>query len=142
MSNFVAINYDVRTSLIFCYPKNFKGGDFDVRNKERGRPPKNFEDAELQALLDKDDDQTQERLVNGDRYQQRLADLNHAIRPKYEARQHKVIFLDDNAQLHHSIATCQLGESYNWERQNNFFGKASINFLRDGENVWLGKAHT
>jgi len=31
---------------------------FDVRNEERGKPPKKFEDSELQALLDEDDAQT------------------------------------------------------------------------------------
>jgi len=41
----------------------FKKGDFDVRNEERGRPPKKFEDAELQALLDEDDGQTQQQLA-------------------------------------------------------------------------------
>lgn len=43
--------------------KKFKSGDFDVRNEERGRPPKKFEDAELQALLDEDDGQTQLQLA-------------------------------------------------------------------------------
>jgi len=38
--------------------KKFKSGDFDVRNEERGKPPKKFEDSELQALLDEDDAQT------------------------------------------------------------------------------------
>lgn len=93
MSNFVPTNSDVRTSLIFCYQlkknasqahqmlvdaygghalsraqcfrwfEKFESGDFDIRNEERGRPPKKFEDAELQALLDEDDGQTQEQLA-------------------------------------------------------------------------------
>lgn len=48
-----------------CYEwfSKFKSGDFDVRNEERGRPSKKFEDAELEALLDEDDDQTQEQLA-------------------------------------------------------------------------------
>jgi len=33
-----------------------------VRNEERGKPPKKFEDSELQALLDEDDAQTQQQL--------------------------------------------------------------------------------
>ncbi|GFX78984.1 hypothetical protein TNCV_3912721 [Trichonephila clavipes] len=33
------------------------------KNEERGRPAKKFEDAELQALLDEDDGQTQEHLA-------------------------------------------------------------------------------
>ena len=85
--------YDVRTSLIFCYQlrktaaeshrmlveafgehalgetqckewfRKFKSGNFDVQNEERGRPPKKFEDAELQALLDENDRQTQQQLA-------------------------------------------------------------------------------
>ncbi|GFX52178.1 mariner Mos1 transposase [Trichonephila clavipes] len=45
-----------------CYRwfEKFQNGNFDVRNEERARPAKKFEDAELQALLDEDDDQTQE----------------------------------------------------------------------------------
>jgi len=88
MSNFVPGNYDLRTALIFCYHlkkiaaeshrmlveayskhalgksqcfewfKKFKSGDFDVRNEERGKSSKKFEDSELQALLDEDDAQT------------------------------------------------------------------------------------
>uniref|UniRef100_A0A0K2T1Y3 Putative LOC100903547 [Metaseiulus occidentalis] n=1 Tax=Lepeophtheirus salmonis TaxID=72036 RepID=A0A0K2T1Y3_LEPSM len=129
MSNFVPTNYDVRTSLIFCYrskekasqshqilveafsghalsrahcfrcTQKFQSGDLDVRNDLIGKK------ARLRVFWDQcsviwydllQSDQT----VNGDRYQQQLANLNHAIRqkhPKYEARQHKVIFLDDNA---------------------------------------------
>lgn len=93
MSIFVPSNYDSPTALIFCYHlkktaaeshrmlveaygdnalgksqcfewfKKFKSGDFDVRNEERGRPPKKFEDSELQALLDEDDAQTQQQLA-------------------------------------------------------------------------------
>ena len=44
--------------------KKFKSGDFDVRNEERRRPPKKFEDSDLQALLDDDDAQTQQQLAD------------------------------------------------------------------------------
>ena len=94
MSNFVSGNYDLRTALIFCYHlkktaaeshrmvveayggyalgtsqcfewfKKFKSGDFDVRNEECGKPPKKFEDSELQVLLDEDDVQTQQQLAD------------------------------------------------------------------------------
>lgn len=93
MSNYVPKNHDMRTQLILLFHLKksaleshrmlveaygehalgrtqcnewfgkFKRGDFDVRNEERGRPPKKFEDAELQALLDEDDGQTQEQLA-------------------------------------------------------------------------------
>jgi len=35
-----------------------------VRNEERGKPSKKFEDSELQALLDEDDAQTQQQLAD------------------------------------------------------------------------------
>ncbi|GFX74650.1 mariner Mos1 transposase [Trichonephila clavipes] len=93
MSNFMPSYHDLRRALIFCYhlKKNateshemlveaysgnalsrsqcyrwfekFQNGDFDVRNGERSRPTKNFEDTELQALLDEDDGQIQEHLA-------------------------------------------------------------------------------
>ena len=40
----------------------FKSGNFDLNDKEHGKPPKIFEDVELQALLDDNDAQTQEQL--------------------------------------------------------------------------------
>ena len=85
MSSFVPTNYDLRTALLFCFHrmlveafgehalgktqcfewfKRFKSGDFDVRNEERVRPPKKFEDTDLQALLDEDDAQTQQQLAD------------------------------------------------------------------------------
>ena len=47
----------------FEWFKKFKSGDFEVRNEERGKPPKKFEYSELQALLDEDDTQTQQQLA-------------------------------------------------------------------------------
>ena len=41
----------------FEWFKKFKSGD-DLRNEERGKPPKKFKDNELQTLLDEDDAQT------------------------------------------------------------------------------------
>lgn len=41
----------------------FKIGDFDLRNEERGRPPKKFENEELQALLEEDCTQTEKQLA-------------------------------------------------------------------------------
>jgi len=35
-----------------------------MRNEERGKSPKKFEDSELQALLDEDDAQTQQQLAD------------------------------------------------------------------------------
>lgn len=44
--------------------QRFKNGDFDVNDKDHGRPPLKFQDAELQSLLDKDDCQSQIQLAN------------------------------------------------------------------------------
>ena len=43
--------------------RRFKSGDFNFSNKDRGKPPKKFEDAELQALLDEDSTQTLKQLA-------------------------------------------------------------------------------
>ena len=43
--------------------QRFKSAVFDVVDKEHGKPPKRYEDAELQALLDEDDAQTQKQLA-------------------------------------------------------------------------------
>ena len=51
-------------SQCFEWFKKCKSGDFDVRNEERGKLPKKFEDSELQALLDEDDAQTQQQLAD------------------------------------------------------------------------------
>ncbi|UYV84232.1 hypothetical protein LAZ67_X001610 [Cordylochernes scorpioides] len=48
-----------------CYRwlKKFQSGDFELDNEPRGKPHQRFEDAELQALLDDDSTQTQEKLA-------------------------------------------------------------------------------
>jgi len=51
-------DHTLRKSQCYVWFKKLKSGDFDVRNEERGRPPKKFAERELQALLDEDDAQT------------------------------------------------------------------------------------
>ncbi|UYV66246.1 hypothetical protein LAZ67_4000972 [Cordylochernes scorpioides] len=48
-----------------CYRwfKKFQSGDFELDNEPRGKPHQKFEDTELQALLDDDSTQTQEKLA-------------------------------------------------------------------------------
>ncbi|UYV61859.1 SETMAR [Cordylochernes scorpioides] len=48
-----------------CYSwfKKFQSGDFELDNEPHGNPPQKFEDAELQALLDEDSTQMQEKLA-------------------------------------------------------------------------------
>ena len=48
----------------------FKSADFDLSNKDRGKPPKKFEDAELQPLLDEDSTQTLKKLAKALRVDQ------------------------------------------------------------------------
>ncbi|UYV71828.1 SETMAR [Cordylochernes scorpioides] len=48
-----------------CYRwfKKFQSGDFELDNEPRGKPHQKFEDAKLQAFLDDDSTQTQEKLA-------------------------------------------------------------------------------
>lgn len=46
-----------------CWFQRFKAGDFDLENKGRGKPPKKFEDADLQELLDQNTTQTEKELA-------------------------------------------------------------------------------
>ena len=39
--------------------RGFKSGNFDLSNKDRGKPPKQFEEAEFNRLLDEDSTQMQ-----------------------------------------------------------------------------------
>lgn len=43
--------------------RRFKTGNFEVEDKEHGKPPKKFEDAELQALLNENPAQTLKELA-------------------------------------------------------------------------------
>jgi len=93
MTKFVSSKEHSRTALIFCFHlkktaaelyrllgeiysehapsqktcerwfQRFKIGDFYIADKEHGKPPKKYEDVELQALLDEDDSQTQRQLA-------------------------------------------------------------------------------
>ncbi|GFX32748.1 mariner Mos1 transposase [Trichonephila clavipes] len=56
--------------------------------------------------------------VNTDRYKQQLLNLNDAILEKteqYKKRQHKVIFLDDNAPCHRAKPTKDIFKALSWE---------------------------
>ena len=43
--------------------RRFKSGNLGVADKEHGKPPKEFEDVELQALLDGDDAETRKQFA-------------------------------------------------------------------------------
>ena len=81
MSSFVPTNYNLRTALVFCYHlkktvaeshrilveaygehalgktqcfewfKKFKSGHFYVKNQNRGKPPKKFEDWDQKGVI-------------------------------------------------------------------------------------------
>ncbi|GFV78659.1 mariner Mos1 transposase [Trichonephila clavipes] len=56
--------------------------------------------------------------INTDRYKQQLLNLNDAIlekREQYKKRQHKVIFLDDNAPSHRAKPTKDIVKALGWE---------------------------
>ena len=93
MTDFIPETDDLRKALIFCFHlkksaaeshrmlveaygdralseatckrwfRRFRDGDFDVRNEERGRPPKKFEDTELQTILDEDPTLSQKQMA-------------------------------------------------------------------------------
>ena len=51
-------------------------------------------------------------------YQQQLTNLNCLLpekRPEYQKRQHKMIFLCDNAPLHTKKLICSMLETLSWE---------------------------
>ena len=124
MSSFVPTNYNLRTALVFCYHlkktaaeshrmlvkaydehalgktqcfewfKKFKSGNFDVRNEDRGKPPKKYVWWDQKGVIYYELLKPGET-VNTNRYQQQMIDLNRKLqekRPDYRRRQHKVIF--------------------------------------------------
>ena len=86
----------------FEWFKKFKSGKFYERNEDCGKRPKKFEAWDQKGVI------YYELLkpgktVNTNRYQQQMIDLNRALQekqPGYRKRQHKVIFLHDNAPSH------------------------------------------
>ncbi|UYV77541.1 hypothetical protein LAZ67_15001423, partial [Cordylochernes scorpioides] len=56
-------DHSLSKSQCYRWLKKFQSGDFELDNEPRGKPHQKFEDAELQALLDDDSTQTQEKLA-------------------------------------------------------------------------------
>ena len=108
MSSFVPTNYDLRTALVFCYHlkktaaewhrilveaygehalgktqyfewfKKLKSSNFDVRNEDRGKPPKKFENWDQKGIIYFELLKPGET-VNANRYEQQMIDLNRAL---------------------------------------------------------------
>ena len=147
MSSFVPTNYDLRIALVFCYHlkktaaeshrmlveaygkhalgktqcfewfKKFKSSNFDVRNEDRGKPPKKLEDWDQKGVIYYELLKPGET-VNTNRYQQRMIGLNRALqekRPDYRRRQHKDIFLHDNGPSRTAKRVKETIETFSWE---------------------------
>ncbi|UYV64487.1 SETMAR [Cordylochernes scorpioides] len=56
-------DHSLSKSQCYRWFKKFQSGDFELDNGPHGKPPQKFEDAELQALLDEDSTQMQEKLA-------------------------------------------------------------------------------
>ena len=147
MSSFVPTNYDLRTALVFCYHlkktaaeshqtlveaygehalgktqcfewfKKFKSGNFDLRNEDRGKPPKKCVWWDQKGVIYYELLKLGET-VNTNRYQQQMIGFNRALqekRPDYQRRQHKVIFLYDNAPSNIAKWVKETIETFSWE---------------------------
>ena len=88
-----------------------------MRNEDRGKPPKKFEDWDQKGVIYYELLKPGET-VNTNRYQQQMIDLNQAPQekqPYYRRRQHKVIFLHDNAPSHTAKRVKKTIETFSWE---------------------------
>ena len=111
MSSFVPTNYDLWTTLVFCYYlkktaaeshrmlveaygehalgktqcfewfKKFKSGNFDMRNEDRGKLPKKLKDWDQKGVIYYELLKPGET-VNTNRYQQQMIDLNRELQEK------------------------------------------------------------
>ena len=105
-----------KTQCFECF-KKLKSGNFDVRNQDRGEPPKKYVWWDQKGVIYYELLKPGEN-VNTNRYQQQMIDLNRALqekRPDYRRRQHKVIFLHDNAPSHTAKRFKETIETFSWE---------------------------
>ena len=97
----------VGKSQCFEWFQEFKSGNFDVRNEERGTW-----NVIYYELLKPGE------TVNTERYREQMIDLNQALRekrPEYQKRQHKVILLHGNAPSHTAKPVKETIEAFGWE---------------------------
>ncbi|UYV73664.1 hypothetical protein LAZ67_11000266 [Cordylochernes scorpioides] len=124
-------------SQCYWWFEKFQSGDFELDNEPRGKPHQKFEDAELQALLDDDSTQTQEKLakqlqtgvvyfkllkpgetVNTSRYEQQMHSLREALnekRPDLREKHNKLILQHDNAPAHNATVVKNTINDLGWE---------------------------
>lgn len=110
--------------------KRFKDGDFDLVNKDRGRPPNRFEDDELQALLDEDDAQTQEQLSRALNVTQQAVSLRLHAMGKIQKEGRWVPYNLTERQQENRRTTCELL----LQRQNN---KSFMHRIITGDEKWI-----
>ncbi|GFX43342.1 mariner Mos1 transposase [Trichonephila clavipes] len=122
MSNFMPSDHDLRTSLIFCYHLKKNAAEshqtlveaYDGNALSRAqcyRWFEKFQNGDFDLLKPGE-------TVNTDPYKQELFNLNDAILEKREQckkRQHKVIFLDDNAPNHRAKPSKDIVKALDWE---------------------------
>ncbi|UYV64519.1 SETMAR [Cordylochernes scorpioides] len=83
-----------------CYRwfKKFQSGDFELDNEPRGKPHQKFEDAELQALLDDDSTQTQEKLAKQLQQERRLVTCEGLLaRHEKKSFLHRIVTSDEKS---------------------------------------------
>jgi len=99
--------------------QRFKIGDFDVADKEHGKPPKKYEDMELQALLDEDDLQTQKQLAEQLSVSNHLREMGkiqkvgrwmpHELNDRWRGAKTHVKFCSNDTEESHSCIVSLLG---------------------------------
>ncbi|UYV72726.1 EPM2AIP1 [Cordylochernes scorpioides] len=123
-------DHSLSKSQCYRWFKKFQSGDFELDNEPRGKPHQKFEDAELQALLDDDSTQTQEKLakqlqllkpgetVNTSRYEHQMHSLREALnekRPELRKKHNKLILQHDNAPAHNATVVKNTIKDLGWE---------------------------
>ena len=101
----------------FEWFKKYKSGNFDVSNEDRGKTLKKCVWWDQKGVIYYELLKPGET-VNTNRYKQQMINLNRALqekRPDYRRRQHKVIFVHDNAPSHTAKRVNETIETFSWE---------------------------
>ncbi|UYV65312.1 hypothetical protein LAZ67_3003920 [Cordylochernes scorpioides] len=103
----VHVDHTLSKSQCYRWFKKFQSGDFELDNEPRGKPHQKFEDAELQALLDDDSTQTQEKLAKqlqvshelSERQQERCLVTCEGLLARHEKKSflHRIVTSDEKS---------------------------------------------
>ncbi|UYV67343.1 THOP1 [Cordylochernes scorpioides] len=110
--------------------RRFKSGDFDTRDKERGERPIKFEDAELEALLDEDSSQTQEKLAEALGVTQQAISNRLKVMGMVQKQGNWVPYELKPGNIERRICTCELL----LKRQNR---KGFLHRIMTGDKKWI-----